>query len=218
MERAMRKSYPWHLCRFLLLNSVLVILLALGGPGRVKAVEHDPLTQIKGSVEEILNILRDEQLAAPEKRAERRSKVEAVVDSAFDFEEMAKHSLAGNWSERTPAEQKEFVDLFARLVKERYIGKIDSYSGQKVVFKKQIVRGDKALIYSLLADKTAEIPIDYKLIHTNDDKWLVYDMRIENISLVANYRQDFFSIIKQEGFEGLIRKMKEKVEKLEESR
>jgi phospholipid transport system substrate-binding protein len=99
-------------------------------------------------------------------------------------------------------------------VKQRYIGKIDSYSGQEIVFKRQVLKGRSALVYSVLLDNNTEIPIDYRLVLKND-LWTAYDLRIENVSLVANYRRDFASIVKKNGVAGLIKKMNDKVEQLE---
>jgi phospholipid transport system substrate-binding protein len=122
--------------------------------------------------------------------------------------------LGGTWDKLVPAEKEEYVNLFTRLVKQRYIGKIDSYSGQEIVFKRQVLKGRSALVYSVLLDNNTEIPIDYRLMLKND-LWAAYDLRIENVSLVANYRRDFAGIVKKEGVPGLIKKMVEKVEQLE---
>ena len=177
---------------------------------------NDPLTQLQASVDAIIKVLKDEQLAVPEMRDERSRKVEALVDSLFDFQEMGKRTLGAAWDKVAPAEKKEFVDLFAIIVKQRYIRKIDGYSGQEVSFKKQIVKKKSAIVYSLLLTDGTEIPIDYKMLRKGV-KWVGYDMRIENVSLVANYRRDFQSIIKKNKFSGLLEKMRVKVEKLQSS-
>ena len=179
------------------------------------AVANDePLTQLQASVDAIIEVLKDEQLAVPEMRDERSRKVEALVDGLFDFHEMGKRTLGAAWDKATPGEKKEFVDFFATIVKQRYIRKIDGYSGQEVSFKKQIVKKRSAKVYSILLNNGIEIPIDYKMLRKNA-KWVGYDMVIENVSLVANYRRDFQSIIKKKKFSGLLEKMREKVEKLQ---
>ncbi len=183
-------------------------------PARVGWAAADPLSQVKDAVQEVLHILQDEQLLAPGMKEERRKQVEAVVDTMFDFAKMSKHVLVGYWDERTPEERQRFENLFARLVKQRYIGKIDDYTGQKVVFKKQRVKGDRALIYTSLIDNGIEIPITYKLLKKGG-QWLAFDLKIENVSLVANYRQDFSRIIKKQGFDGLIARMRAKVAEIE---
>ena len=174
----------------------------------------DPLSQLKASVDKVLAVLKDEKLAVPEMRATRRQQVEVLVDAIFDFQEMGKRALGRTWDKLAPTKKEEYVDLFARLVKQRYIGKIDSYSGQEIVFKRQMLKGRKALVYSVLLDNNTEIPIDYRLV-LKGDLWKAYDLRIENVSLVANYRRDFAGIVKKQGVDGLMKKMGEKVAQLE---
>jgi len=194
----------------------LILLSFLTDCRSVHASVHDPLSQLKEQVERVLTILNDERLALPENHEERKRQVESVADDIFDFEEMAARSLANYWDQITPEEKDRFVHLFSKLVKQRYIGKIDSYSGQEIVFKKQIVKQKVAIIYSTVVDNNIEIPIDYKLIQKGN-KWLIYDLRIENVSLVTNYRRDFFSIIKKDGYDELVKRLEEKVENFSSS-
>jgi phospholipid transport system substrate-binding protein len=132
----------------------------------------------------------------------------------FDFREMARSSLGQTWNSLTPEDQDKFVDLFKQLVEQRYIGKIDSFDNQKVVYQRQLVRGDKAMVYTDIVDKDLEVPINYKLREI-DGKWLIYDMQIENVSLIVNYRRDFESIIRKEQFAGLVDKITQQIEKSE---
>lgn len=194
---------------------VISILFCLGNFRPVQAAGNEPLIQIRDSVDEIVRILQREDLQGLEKRQERRQQVLKVVRTMFDFKTMARSALARDWNERTTAEQEEFVGLFSRLVEHRYIGKIDDYSGQTVVFTKQLVSGDKAIIYSALNDKDTQIPMVYKL-RLDGSRWVVYDMQIENVSLVVNYRRDFASIIKSEKYQGLVRRISEQLVKLDE--
>jgi phospholipid transport system substrate-binding protein len=175
------------------------------------AATVEPLDRVKKVVDEIIQVLKDKALAKPGMKEVRRHKVERLADGLFDFQEMGKRALGAAWDKATPEEKKEFVPLFADLVKERYIGKIDTYSGQKVEFKRQAVRGKAARVYSVLLDKGTEVPIDYSLVD-KDGQWVAYDLQIENVSLVANYRRDFSSIVKNEGLSGLLTKMREKIQ------
>lgn len=193
---------------------VLLVALAVFFDWRpAGAADIDPMTQVRQSVDRIFQVLQDESLLKPEKSDERRRLVEAVVDEVFDFEEMAKSSLAKYWKKRTPEELAYFTELFADLVKQRYIGKIDSFSGQKVQYLKQDINGDRAIVMTMLLDKGTEIPIDYILVNRND-RWLAFDMKIENVSLVVNYRRDFAGIIEKEQYAGLISRMEKKVGKI----
>lgn len=194
--------------------ALLVTICALFCQVHTLQAATDPLSQLKASVDKVLAVLKDEKLAGAQMRATRRQKVESQVDSIFDFQEMGKRALGRTWDKLASAEKEEYIDLFTRLVKQRYIGKIDSYSGQEIVFKRQVLKGRSALVYSVLLDNNTEIPIDYRLVLKND-LWTAYDLRIENVSLVANYRRDFASIVKKNGVAGLIKKMNDKVEQLE---
>ena len=132
----------------------------------------------------------------------------------FDFRAMARSSLGKNWNSLTVEEQDRFVGLFASLIEQRYIGKIDAYNNQKVVYKDQLIRKNKARVYTAIIDKDLEIPIDYSL-QKSQGKWLIRDLKIENVSLIANYRRDFNSIIRKEQFAGLVEKITEQLNKSE---
>ena len=208
--------------KYLLKNKAMlpVLLLAVTvfifGSGAYSAAIEGPMEQLQKSVDEILRILQSEELKRPENKDERKQRILNVVTNMFDFREMAKSSLAQSWNTLTPEEQDTFVGLFTRLVEQRYIGKIDSYSDQKVVYKKQLVKGDNAMIYTDIVDKDLEIPIIYRL-EENKGKWLIYDLKIENVSLIVNYRRDFDSIIRKEQFAGLVEKITKQLEKPETS-
>ena len=194
---------------------LLMVLMVLLSSGRILASENnDPSAQLQKSTNEILIILQSEELKSPEKKDERRQGILTVINKMFDFREMARSSLGQNWNNLTAEEQDRFVDLFARLIEQRYIGKIDSYDNQKVIYKDQRIQDNKARIYTAIIDKELEIPIDYSL-QMSQGTWLIRDLKIENVSLVANYRRDFNSIIRKEHFAGLVEKITEQLEKAE---
>jgi phospholipid transport system substrate-binding protein len=175
-------------------------------------MDSEPMDQLQKSVDKVLEILKAKELKVNEKKNERKQRILEVVDLMFDFREMARSSLGRHWNSITPAEQDKFVSLFKELIEGRYIGKIDSYNDQTVVYKKQLVKGDRALIYTDIVDKDLEIPIIYRL-EESDGKWLINDLKIENVSLIVNYRRDFDSVIRKDKFEGLVEKIKEQLEK-----
>jgi phospholipid transport system substrate-binding protein len=190
---------------------ILTIAIPIMSPG-ISCAAPDPVVFVKEAVDEIISILQDEKLAVPARRAERKQRVVAIVEKKFDFRDMSMRALAKHWRERTPEEQDRFVFLFKTLLENTYIAKIETYSGEKVVFKKTARQGNKAVVYSELIRKKVETPVNYKL-KSNDDHWLVYDVEVEGVSLVNNYRTQFASILSKENFAGLIAKLEEKVGK-----
>ena len=193
---------------------LMVWMLLSGGERALASSENDPLVQVQKSVDEILMILQSEELQTPEKKDERKQRILTVVNRMFDFRGMARSSLGQNWNSLTTEERDSFVSLFASLIEQRYIGKIDAYSDQKVIYKNQRVRNNKARVYTVIIDKDLEIPMDYSL-QMSQGKWLIKDLKIENVSLIANYRRDFNSIIRKEQFAGLVEKITEQLEKSE---
>lgn len=192
-----------------------VSIFTIATKGAASATEK-PMDQLQVAVDDILKILQSAELKGPEKKDERHQLVLNIVADMFDFREMARSSLGQSWNTLTPEEKDTFVGLFTTLVEQRYIGKIDSYNNQKVVYKKQLVKGDKAMVYTAIIDKDLEIPIVYRL-EKNKDKWLINDLKIENVSLIVNYRRDFDSIIRKEQFAGLVEKISKQLEKPEAS-
>jgi phospholipid transport system substrate-binding protein len=193
---------------------LMVWMLLSGGERALALSENDPLVQVQKSVDEIFMILQSEELKTPEKKDERKQRILTVVNRMFDFRGMARSSLGQNWNSLTTEERDRFVSLFASLIEQRYIGKIDAYSNQKVIYKNQRVRNNKARVYTVIIDKDLEIPMDYSL-QMSQGKWLIKDLKIENVSLIANYRRDFNSIIRKEQFAGLVEKITEQLEKSE---
>jgi phospholipid transport system substrate-binding protein len=197
---------------------VLLLILAIFtfSSGAFVAANTGPMEQLQKSVDEILKVLQSDELKGPGKKDERQQLILNIVTDMFDFRAMARSSLGQSWKSLSPAEQDEFVELFTNLIEQRYVGKIDSYDNQKVIYKKELVKGNKAMIYTDIVDRDLEIPIVYRL-KENNGKWLIYDLKIENVSLIVNYRRDFDSIIRKEQFAGLVEKISKQLEKSESS-
>lgn len=206
--------------RNILAVGLCVLFLLTAGGGRVVAAPAEPLAVVKQAVDEIIAVLQDKKLSGPAKKDERRKRVGAVVGGYFDFEEMSMRALARSWKERTSEERKHFVGLFRQLLERTYIDKVDNYCREldvsctdKVVqFRRQEQQGGKATVYTVFVRNNVETPVEYKL-QNESGKWLVYDVVIEGVSLVRNYRTQFESIIAREQFAGLMVKMEEKVKK-----
>lgn len=176
-----------------------------------RANAGEPTEQVKETVDAVMKILNDKELRKPEKEKERRSGIRLAVIKRFDFEEMAKRSLAAHWKDRTPAEQKEFVSLYSDLLENAYIRKIERYENEKVVYYDERLDGDYAAVKTKIVDKKGlSIPVEYRIIRKKD-KWEVYDIIIEGVSLVNNYRTQFTQIIRSGSYNDLVRRLREKV-------
>ncbi|TAN44364.1 MAG: ABC transporter substrate-binding protein [Nitrospirae bacterium] len=195
---------------------VLVCLLSLvvfliSGP---TAYAGEPTNQIRITVDKVIDILKNKELKRPEKTKERRSAIRKTVLERFDFEEMAKRSLALHWSKRTPEEKKEFVSLYTDLLERSYIKKIENYSDEKVVYLDEKTDGENSIVKTKMITKNnTEIPVDYKLAKLNS-RWNVYDISVEGVSLVNNYRNQFNKIIRSHinGYAELLKMMRSKQE------
>jgi phospholipid transport system substrate-binding protein len=211
--KSSKKSIMYRWSTMLL---VAAIMLTAYGNIDGSAASSEPMAQLKVSVDGIVDILKREELRGPEKYDERQRLIWEIALKMFNFREMAKSSLGKNWNTITSEERDRFVKLFSSLVKKRYIGKINNYTGQEIVYTKQLIKKDRAMVYSLIIDKGTKIPIIYKL-KADQEKWFIYDMKIENVSMVLNYRRDFDSVIRKEKFAGLLERITEQLEKKQDS-
>jgi phospholipid transport system substrate-binding protein len=169
-----------------------------------------PGDEMRATIENVMAILQDPNLKGPEKQKDRRSKLKSVINPKFDFAEMAKRSLGPHWQRRSPEEQKTFVELFTELVEGAYLDAIESYNGEKVVIVKDTQDKTFADVTSkVMTKKGEEFAVDYKL-HQVDGGWKVYDVVLENVSVVNNYRSQFNRVIGKSSYEDLVSKMKDK--------
>jgi len=169
-----------------------------------------PTDELRGAIEKVQTILNDPQLKEAGKKGERLDKLKQVIQPKFDFTEMAKRSLGTNWQRRNPEEQRDFVKVFTDLLENAYVDSIDSYDGEKVVFTNE--KQDKEygeVNTKIVTKKGEEFSVNYKL-HQASGNWKVYDVVIENISIVNNFRSQFNRVIAKSSYEDLLRTMKEK--------
>src|SRR6266540_3536889 len=172
----------------LLLLSLLFTCFNVTCPVAAGAAVTD---EVKKTVDEVVRIVSDKELKKPQNESKRRQQLKAAIGRIFDYEEMAKRSMATHWNERTPAERKEFVQLFMTLLENSYAGKIESYNQEKIVYAKESVEGEHAEVRSkVITAKRDEYALDYRLLNKGG-KWMVYDVIIEGVSLVSNYRSQF---------------------------
>ncbi|MFC1523539.1 phospholipid-binding protein MlaC [Thermodesulfobacteriota bacterium] len=200
-------------------KTVFIVILFLGLViyWNEVAASASPLDQMKSTVDEILQIVRDENLKVPELRDKRREMIMKVVGQRFNFQVMSQLALARNWKARTDSEKKQFVDMFRKILENTYIARVENYSNEEIIYKKEVLKGKgKAVVYTETIINDTEIPIVYRLKNYND-QWLVYDVIIEKVSLIGNYRSQFNQIMSKEDFPGLVKRLEEKIQKMEES-
>jgi len=194
-----------------LLVSLLVGLWWCGTAGA--AAPGSPTEQVKETVDKVIETLKNKELKKPSKAEERRAILRRTVGDRFDFEEMSKRTLSIHWQRRTPEERKEFVSLFSDLLERTYVNKIESYTDEKVVYGEENIEGDYAVVKTkIITSANVEVPIDYKLFKKSP-KWVAYDVVIEGVSLVNNYRTQFNKIIRSQSYEELVKRLRAKQEK-----
>jgi phospholipid transport system substrate-binding protein len=179
------------------------------GTGETRLLASAPGEQIKATVDRVMEILKDPKLQGDDKKTERREKLRQVVLPRFDFAEMGKRALGNNWN-RYPEKQQEFVAAFKQLLEESYADQIQAAKGDKVVYLNE--RTDKnysEVDTKVISSKGEETPMTYKL-HSVDSDWKVYDIVVENVSIVNNYRSQFNRILSNASLDELIKRIKEK--------
>ena len=190
------------------MNRALVALIALLPLLAAQdAAAGLPTDQLRGSIDLVLKIVTDPELKKEGKTAERRQKIWTVVSQIFDFREISQRCLGRHWQARTPAERDQFAALFGDLLENAYISKIEAYSGEKIQYPGDTIEGDLALVKTRIITKQGtEIPVDYRMF-LKDGRWAVYDVSIEGISLIGNYRTQFNAVIQRSGYPDLVAKL-----------
>jgi phospholipid transport system substrate-binding protein len=168
------------------------------------------MEQVRATVDRVLAIVRNPNAKSKVQVDAQRAKLVEVISPRFDFSEMAKRSLGRHWAARTSAEQREFVKAFATLMGRSYADNIESYTTQNVLYIRESEDQNYAQVDTkILAENGSPLSINYKL-HSVDSEWKIYDLVIENISMVNNYRSQFDRIIARSSFTDLVQTMKDK--------
>ncbi len=195
--------------RLIVSVGALILSLALIRPDD-SAEAGVPTDQVRATVDRVLAILKDPKLNSDGAENRRRGELSNAILPRFDFEEMAKRSLGAEWRRRTPAEQKEFIKLFTDLLKESYVTTIESYRGDRVVYRKEAQDGRFAEVgTAVITEQDQEFIIIYKM-HLASTDWKVYDVVLENISIVNNFRSQFRRVLGRSSFAELLRTMRER--------
>jgi len=167
-----------------------------------------PTDQLKAPFDEVIRILRDPRLKSDSKAAERRAAIRKEAEAIFDFQETATRALGRHWQNLSAAEQREFVSLFTDLLARAYLVKIERYSGEPIVYTGDSIDGELATVKTKFITKQGtEIPIEYRLLRRGD-RWQVYDVLIEGVSLIANYRTQFDRIMRIGSYQELARRLR----------
>jgi phospholipid transport system substrate-binding protein len=175
------------------------------------ALADSPTVQIKSTVDQVIQILTNPQIQGEGRKQERRKRLREVIFARFDFQEMAQRSLGAHWQRRTPEEQTEFIKVFSDLLEQTYVDKIESYNNEKFIYANERIDGPYAEVSSKMrTSKGEEFTINYKLHRVGED-WRVYDLVIENISLINNYRSQFNRILTSSTYDELVSRIKTKL-------
>jgi phospholipid transport system substrate-binding protein len=176
----------------------------------------DPTEQMKPFVQKVMNMLKNADFKEDPKCIICQRLID-VSRERFDFNEMSKRVLGKTWRKIDKDKQAEFVDLFTHLLQFAYIGKLEDYTGQAVIFKQQRIRGKRAEVKTIIADAQKPVAVSYIML-LEGDQWMVYDVVIEGVSLVRNYMEQFREILRKEKYSGLVKQIKIKITELEAER
>lgn len=191
-----------------MLGRLLVMVCLLFPAGLHAGV---PTDQIRATIDQVLEILNNPELKSKSAKEERRSRLRQVIYPRFDFAEMARRSLGSTWQRISRGEQQEFLNLFTQLLEESYVSNIDSYSGEKILYGREIADQDFAEVDTkIITNRGEEFAINYKLHELNGD-WKVYDVVIENVSIVNNYRSQFSRLLGKYSFAELLDRIRDQL-------
>ena len=194
--------------RRLVSRLILVALTGLVAWAPASADAGAPTDQLKASVEQIVKVLEDPALKPDAKARERRAAIRKEAEVVFDFKETARRALGRHWPALSEKDRQEFTSLFTDLIERAYISKIERYSGERIAYSGETVDGGVASVRTRFVTKQGtEIPVDYRM-QQRGDRWLVYDVLVEGVSLINNYRTQFDKIIQTSSYAELVRKMK----------
>ena len=189
------------------------LILVLGLSALARAGE--PTDQIKQTTDRILAIVQDPALKGAEKDDERQGLMKMAVDERFDWASMARSAIGKFWRDLTEAQRAEFTGLFSELIKQNYLSRVESYSGEKILYRGDKVDGKYGVAeVTIVTLRGTDIPVSYRVL-TKGEEWLVYDVSVEGVSLVNNYRSQIGSILNSSSYDNLIVKIKAKIAALE---
>lgn len=190
--------------------TTFMLLIVLSIPP-VQVFAGAPLDAVKTNVNSVLDVLRDPKLKGETGKKVKEKRIETAAETLFDFLELSKRTLGLSWNKFTPEQRKEFVGLFKTTLKDAYVDKITAYTNEQVSFIKEMSLSENTVeVKSLVVTKSGEVPIDYRVIKKEND-WKVFDVVIEGVSLISNYRTQFREILGNNPPEKLLETLRKKV-------
>jgi len=195
------------------LSGIACLLLLLGGVAAQPAVAGGATEAMKITIDEALKIIQDKDLKQPGRAEERRRRLEQVVGARFDYQEMSRRTLGAPWNTLSEKDKEEFVTLFKTLLTNSYADKIETYSGEGVQYINERTEKDYAEVRTKVLTGKVEIPLDYRLLNKGTD-WRVYDVVVDGVSLVNNYRGQFSKILRSSTYADLVDQLRKKSDKI----
>ncbi len=175
------------------------------------AAAGPPTDTLRATAEKVIQIL-DDPVLKPEARAvERQAAIRAAVIDLFDFAEIGRRALGRHWRPLSEAEREEFVALFRALLDRTYLPQIKLYQGERIQFVGESVHEDFSAVQARVATRRGQEASVIFRLHRRDERWLIYDVSVEGISLVGNYRAQFDQIIQRASYQGLVTRIKQKL-------
>ena len=194
--------------------ALLCLLGVLASMPAADSAGSGPTEQLRGAIDRVLAVLDDPALKEPARAGDRHRAVRQIADEIFDFEETARRAMAQHWRSLTPIQQREFVEVFSDLLERAYMSKIELYSGEKIQYPGERVEGDVATVSTrIITKKGIEVPIDDRMLKRGE-RWRIYDVSIEGVSLIVNYRTQFNSVVRTSSYDELLRRMRSRVEEI----
>ncbi len=192
----------------MIVRPLIFIIVLLTSTTLLAADFSTPKGRVKDSVGKVISILKDKSLD----QEARWHKIGEVIEDGFDFRSMSQSVLATNWKKASMDERARFTEFFSQYIEETYRSRIESYTDEEVIYKDEVIRGGRAVVETVIKTKSAEIPVNYKL-KKNDGEWYAYDVVVEGVSLVNNYRNTFAVIVKNEGMDGLLSDIQRRIDR-----
>ncbi len=193
----------------MIVRPLIFIMVLMTSSSLLAAADFStPMGRVKDSVGKVISILKEKSYD----RETSWHKIAAVIDDGFDFRSMSQSVLATHWKKASPEERDRFTEFFSQYIEETYRSRIEAYTNEEIIYKDEVIRGKRAVVETIIKTDTVEIPINYKL-KNNDGEWYAYDVIVEGVSLVNNYRNTFAVIVKNEGMDGLLSDIQRRIDR-----